>query len=781
MKISPKFVRKTQFQGWAIIVVLNIILAVLLAPDVHFFQPDYKVGSIATRDVKADHDFLVEDRVSMEQKRFEAVKNIQSVYDYDMDILFQIKANVAKAFADALRLYAQPGFSIPSVENVPPTTKQSQLRQVKKGFEEVLGIPLTEDEFHILHKYRFAPFLSEKISKLITAIYQSELITNVSFLKQDMDNGIIIRDIKTQNEEEKKTLKAITHTDKTGSLILKKSPTVMNGDEKDVRKLVISLSGKLIQPNLTFNRSASERKKQIALADVEPIYFQVQKDEMIVREGQKMTLSDVDKLESYFTMKGEKRFSNLSILLGMFLMITALIVALYFIAKSWLNSERKIHDTLFLSVAILLQIILVKMGIFISEAIHRAFPFLSLEVCFYAIPFTVGAMLVGILINQNLALIFSIFASFLVAFLFDSKIPIIFFVFLGSVVASYKVVHCKKRSAFFRIGLLIGLVNCGAIFFISLIQGDTVTINTITKFIMGFAGGIISGIIVAGITPLFESLFEYTTEIKLLELANLNQPIFQQMIMEAPGTYHHSIVVASLVEAAAEAIGANSLLAKVSAYYHDIGKIKKPLYFVENQKDGDNRHDRLSPKMSSLIIISHVKDGYDLASTVKLGRQIMNIIKEHHGTSLVSYFYDKSRKSSDPSIRSLLESDFRYPGPKPQSREAGLVLIGDVIEASCRTLSNPTPSRIKNLVRNRIERVFMDGQLDECELTLRDLNNIADTFNRILNGIFHHRIDYPEPVIREFTGLRKENNDNIDRKSAEKSRRKYSTNTGNTE
>lgn len=781
IKIKPEFIRKSEFQGWAIILVLNIILAVLLTPDVHFSQPDYRVGSIATRDVKADHEFLVEDRISMEQKRFEVVKDIQSVYDYDRDVPFQLKANVAKAFAVALRFYSKQDASIPPGENVPPVTKQDQLRQIKKGVEDALGISLTEDEFHIFHKYRFAPFLSEKISKLITAIYQSEVITNVSFLKQDMDNGIIIRDIKTQNEEEKKTLHAITHTDKTGSLILKKAPTVLNGDEKDVKKLVISLSGKLMQPNLTFNRSASERKKQLAIADIKPIYFQVQKDEMIVREGQKMTLSDVDKLESYFTMKGEKHFSNLSILLGMFLMITALIVALYFIAKSWLNSERKIHDTLFLSVAILLQIILVKMGIFISEAIHRAFSFLSPEVCFYAIPFTVGSMLVGLLINQNIALIFSIFASFLVAFLFDSKIPIIFFAFLGSVVASYKVAHCKKRSAFFRIGLLLGLVNCGAIFFISLIQGDTVTINTITKFIMGFAGGIISGIIVAGITPLFESLFEYTTEIKLLELANLNQPIFQQMIMEAPGTYHHSIVVASLVEAAAEAIGANSLLAKVSAYYHDIGKIKKPLYFIENQKNGDNRHDRLSPKMSSLIIISHVKDGFELASTVKLGRQIMNIIKEHHGTSLVSYFYDKSRKSNDPSIRSLLESDFRYPGPKPQSREAGLVLIGDVIEASCRTLSNPTPSRIKNLVRNRIERVFMDGQLDECELTLRDLNNIADTFNRILNGIFHHRIDYPQPVIREFTGLRKENNGDIDRKSAEKSRRKYATNTGDAE
>jgi putative nucleotidyltransferase with HDIG domain len=227
------------------------------------------------------------------------------------------------------------------------------------------------------------------------------------------------------------------------------------------------------------------------------------------------------------------------------------------------------------------------------------------------------------------------------------------------------------------------------------------------------------------------------------------------MMMEAPGTYNHSVVVASLVEAAAEAIGANPLLAKVSAYYHDIGKLKKPLYFIENQRNGDNRHDKLSPKMSSLVIISHVKDGCEIAQQVKLGREISDIIREHHGTGLVSFFYDKAKKDKDPSISSLPETDFRYPGPKPQTKEAGLVLLGDVLEASSRTLSNPTPARISNLVHDRIEKVFMDGQLDECELTMRDLSKIAEIFNRILNGIFHHRVDYPDQGVRE-AGIRKD-------------------------
>ena len=250
-----------------------------------------------------------------------------------------------------------------------------------------------------------------------------------------------------------------------------------------------------------------------------------------------------------------------------------------------------------------------------------------------------------------------------------------------------------------------------------------------------------------------------------MELANLNQPLFQQMIIEAPGTYHHSIIVSSLAESAAEAISANALLTKVSAYYHDIGKLKKPQYFIENQPNSDNRHDKLSPKMSSLIIMSHVKDGCELAAKAKLGRQIINIIRQHHGTSIISFFYDKAKKDKNESLRSLSENDFRYPGPKPQTKEAGLIMLADVIEASSRTLTNPTPARIKSLVRERIEGIYMDGQLDECELTLSNLNTIAETFTKILTGIFHHRIDYPEAPQKEGNG-KKESNENTNRKQA---------------
>jgi hypothetical protein len=763
--IIPEFARKIAFQRWAIAIFLSVVLSLLLTPKVYFSYPEYKVGSIAIRDVRADHDLLVEDRVATDQKKIEVVKDVQSVYDYDSDATSQLKATISKVFSSA-----EQSFTVIGTEHV---SMQTSLNKVRNEFANLLGITLTDDEFNILQKYKFSTYISEKISKIIASVYNSELIINTDLTKQDMENGIIIRDIRTQKEKNERKLNSIKHIKSIDTTILKKATNILNNSNEDLRRVAISLSKKLIQPNLTFNKNASERKKQILQADIKPVFFQVMKDEMIIREGQKISSSDLDKLNAFFKIKGEKGFSNIYILFGTFFLILSLSIVLFQLAKIWIQSDEKISDIIFLGITALFQILLIKSGIFMSEAISRAFPFFPTETCFYAIPFAAGAMLVGIFINRSVALIFSIYSSFLAAFLFEGEISMMLFAFLGSVAASYQISHCKQRSAFFKIGFLLGLLNCATILSLCLFSPSSsiISASTVIKLSVGFVGGIFSGIFVAGITPLFETLFNYTTDIKLLELANLNQPIFQRMIMEAPGTYHHSIIVASLVEAAAEAIGANPLLAKVSAYYHDVGKIKKPQYFIENQQNGENKHVKLSPRMSSLIITTHVKEGCELASKAKLGTQITNIIREHHGTSLVSYFYEKAKKDRDPSIRSLPESDFRYAGPKPQSREAGLVLLGDVIEASSRTLSNPTPARIKNLVRERIERVLMDGQLDDCELTLHDLNKIAENFMRILNGIFHQRINYPDLVIREFNGSRKENNVDTNRKQAEKNKR----------
>lgn len=712
--LSLSFLTNAVYQRWTIAIVLCIILSIILAPDIHLINPKYSVGVISPKDIKADRDFLVEDIESTEQKKIDAANNIKSVYDYDSNVNENIKANLFKAL-------------------------NAELGQ------------------------KFSSKLYQKVNRFIIPFYENIYITNNGLTATDKQKGITLRNYEAQTEEDLEDISQVLAMRQAEAALGKIINTHFSTEDQDLKHVIFNACKKITLPNLSFNKGATEKKKAAAMEDIKPVFFQVQRNEMIVREGEKITPREIAKLNAFYKATGDNRFSGIAVILGIFFTTLFLSLVLYFWrTRNWLKTPHTSNvDLLIFGFIIILQLIFVKIGIFISGAVNRAFPFISIESCFFAIPFAMGAMLIAILINRNVALIIGVFSSFLIGFLYDEKIIFPLYSFLGSVAASYKIVNYRQRSAFLKVGIFLGVMNMAAIFCLNLVSGNLLH-DLFWRLLAGFAGGMITGIVVAGITPIFESMFGIMTDIKLLELANLNQPIFQKMIIEAPGTYHHSIIVASLVEAACEAIGANPILAKVSAYYHDIGKLKKPQYFIENQTKNENKHDKLSPKMSSLVIISHVKDGCELAHEAKLGRQIINIIRESHGTSIVSYFYDKAKKDKDESIRSLSENYFRYPGPKPQTKEAGLVMLGDVVEASSRTLSNPTPSRIRSLVRERIERIYTDGQLDNCELTLHDLNTIAETFTRILNGIFHQRIDYPEQTPKDING-RKDKNENINR------------------
>jgi hypothetical protein len=759
------FLENSAFQKWAIAVILCLILAMILAPEINIFAPKFQQGMIASRNIKADHSFLVEDQQATQQKINDDAENIKPVYDYDSKVAVNIKTKLAEALLSAAEDYKS------SLMEKPPDGSHidvSKSQKEKQRLEVNLGVSLSSEEFHILKEYKFSNELQQKLSQLIVSFYANKFITNNIFSKSEKRKGITIRNLETQMEEEIKDTSSFLYIQKIDAALLKKVNVIFKGDDYSLREVAFSVAKKLIEPNLTFNKELMEKKKMAFMADTNPAFFQVQKNEMIVREGEKIGYLELAKLNAYFKSTESNKFSRFTVFLGFFFTALFLSIALYlWRTRNWIKAKVSVRsnvDLFVFGIIALLQILFIKAGIFISLAVNRAFPSISTDACYFAIPFALGAMIIAILINRNVALIISVLTSFLIGFIFDENIILPLFSFLGSIAASYQIVRIRQRSVFLRIGIFLGIINMAAIICLNLITGNIFN-DLFLRLMMGFAGGVFTGILVAGIAPIFESTFGFITDIKLLELANLNQPLFQRMIIEAPGTYHHSIIVSSLVEAAAEAIGANSLLAKVSAYYHDIGKLTKPQYFIENQPNADNRHDKLSPKMSSLIIISHVKDGCELASQVKLGRQIINIIRQHHGNNIVSYFYDKAKKDKDESIRSLSESDFRYPGPKPQTKEAGLVMLGDIIEASSRTLSNPTPARIHSLVRERIERIYMDGQLDECELTLKNLNTIAETFTKILTGIFHHRVDYPESAHKETNG-KKEINETTDRKQS---------------
>lgn len=416
-------------------------------------------------------------------------------------------------------------------------------------------------------------------------------------------------------------------------------------------------------------------------------------------------------------------------------------------------------DLLFLTLLLVALLSVTKVSLIVFPFIGQALPEIPPSAYVYGIGIAAGAMLVRIILNSETALVFSVVASPFAGWLLDNSFFFSVYFFIGSVVGAHSVVFCEDRSILLKAGAKVGLVNVLTILCQNLIGQKWIFPEVGFDLLFGFLGGEVAAVVVLGTLPLVEWVFGYTTNIKLLEMANLNHPLLKRMILEAPGTYHHSVIVSTMAETAARSVNANPLLARVSAYYHDIGKINKPLYFVENQGSQENKHDKLAPSMSSLILISHVKEGLELARAYKLGKKISSIIQQHHGTSLISFFYQKAKDQEDPEMAQVDDRAYRYHGPKPQTKEAGLVLLADAVEAASRTLLQPTSARLQGLVQRIINNIFTDGQLDECELTLKDLHQIAKSFNTILAGIHHHRVEYPVPAAKESHGKKKNNGD----------------------
>ncbi len=427
--------------------------------------------------------------------------------------------------------------------------------------------------------------------------------------------------------------------------------------------------------------------------------------------------------------------------LGSFFLILIILLIFYKDIKRYKPSYLKDHKMLLL-LAILVTGTLMTSKIFeyILYGLHKGLSFQDDISYIFGIPIPIGAMLVTLMFDFHTAIIFSFVMSLITGIWLDNPLYNVF-AFIGSLTAAFSVIRCKKRSALIKGGLYVSAVNIITSFIILILQGNFSANILASAFLFSAISGILVTSIVSIVLPFFEYAFGITTDISLIELLDLNQPLMHNLMVTAPGTYHHSVIVGNLAEAAAEAIGANPLLTRVTAYYHDIGKIKMPEYFIENQSTTVGKHDKLTPHMSSMILISHVKEGYELARQYKLPKSVIDVIQQHHGTSLITYFY---KKALEQQSTHTLKEDYRYPGPKPQSRVAAIVMMADAVEAASRTLTDATPARIAALVDKIINNIFLDGQIDECELTLKDISEIKKRFTFILTSIFHKRIAYPD-------------------------------------
>jgi len=765
-----------------ILVSVTVISTLILSPKLEIMRNTYRPGDIADKNIKATADFYVVDTKTTSQKRKQARGDVLTVYDYDKSLLPNLKRQINQAFDLPRSIFEadntgndtdkkQPPAA--DVKTAKPVDTHNKVLELKPEFEKIIGIPVSNGAYKILENEQFSKEISGLIVRILSKILQNGVVANKDLLLRENDKGIALKTVGTDSEKIVNNLKQFYGLDQAKTMVRIVGGPILKDVDYTLVNLIVDFTQRLIQPNITLNRSETENRRKIAEESIKSILYKFKRGEMILREGEPVTPLHILQLNELRDQTGKRQVFEKGI--GTALIILALLTITYLIhlkfQKKILHYQNK--NLFFIGSVVILFLLILQFSTSLALSLAPKAPMsISPASIFYGIPLSAGAMTICQFLGFNIAFPFAIVLALISGIIFENSYELCLFFLLSGIIW---VQDCKERQGFIKAGVKFGLLNILLATVIDIYMVDFSGFKLLWDWTFAFSGGVIAGILAAGLAPLMELSFGYTTDSTRYELANLDQPLLRRLMLEAPGTYHHSVIVGSLAEAAASEIGANPLMAKVCGYYHDIGKLKNPLYFIENQKNGKNIHNKLAPSMSCLILISHIKNGIELVKEKKLGQDILDAIKQHHGTTLISYFYDKAKKQQKED-QAVNVDNFRYPGPKPQTREAALVMLADVVEAASRTLEDPTAARIQGLVQQLINKLFSDNQLDESPLTLKDLNNIARSFNKILNGIYHHRIEYPE---KYAPGEPKEKNGHPDRQQTKAAQNINATDTEN--
>jgi putative nucleotidyltransferase with HDIG domain len=505
--------------------------------------------------------------------------------------------------------------------------------------------------------------------------------------------------------------------------------------------LIAEVGLQYIKPNCFYDGKATEKLRKEAAASVSSVIVSKQKGETIVREGEVVSSVQVKILKELGLMKRGVDVGRLAGL-SLFAIISFIAFALYLY-----NYQQNIYKSN--------RLIGVLAIIFIATILIAKFvgPFYS----YFLIPVGAAAMLTALLFNIETAILMTLTISLFSGLIAGQNYQYALYGLLTGLFAVFSINNIRYRTDLVLAGAWVTLATTLLALVTTLISGASL-FEVFKNLGWGLLGGISTAVLTIGALPFLEKVFGITTDIRLVELSYANQPLLRELMMKAPGTYNHSIMTGNLAESAAEEIGANQLLARVGAYYHDIGKIKRPLFFVENQIGGENPHDSTNPNLSCLIITSHVKEGVELAKKHRLPREIIDMISEHHGTSIVAYFYHKAKESIVK--ETINEENFRYSGQRPRSKEAALVMLADSVEAAARTIVKPSPRRIEQLIKRIVQSKLDDGQLNESNLTLNDIEKIIKSFAQVLTSLYHTRIEYPSISLPQTRSLATHGNPN---------------------
>ncbi|WP_346848426.1 MULTISPECIES: HDIG domain-containing metalloprotein [unclassified Clostridium] len=703
-------IRFPRIKPYITFIITTLIVYLILSTVVVSKKYNLQVGEIAKFDIKAPRD--VEDKVATQKSIEEELKHVQETYTYDANIRKGALDNINKLFELVKKINSENPPYNPSSED--------DNEKIKSEQEKINGI---------------------KLKKL----KEESVIKNLSTENYGLLLSLNETGLNSLNEE---IVDCMNNLYDTTPIYENKPQDIVSAQgyitaffnntsyAKNVKDLAMAIGYSQTKATYFVDHEKTEEARQNITKNVTPVIYK--KDQTIIAEGQPITESQIELLNDLGLLGNDKST-------GIYMNLVLLLVVAGVLGLQWRYIKEKRRDiyednskVILINLLTVLTVVLARISILISP---------------YVIPFACISILLSVLIDSKTSVTIGILNVIFISFIVKFSVDLTLIAMVNAVIVPMVLKRVQQRNDILYSSLLIGAINVvftGAMgYFLS-----TNVTSIINKAMLTGISAIVSGILAIGILPVLENIFDVLTNIKLLELANPNHPLMRRLLLEAPGTYHHCVLVANLAEMAAESVGANPILARVASYYHDVGKLERPYYFKENQIGIVNPHDDMSPAMSSAIILSHVEDGVKLAEKYNLPEGITDVVREHHGDSLAKYFYITMRnKSENPD--EVNEADYRYGGPPPRSKESTIIMLADGVEASVRSINKPNKKKIEEMVNNIIKSRIDENQFVNSDLTFKDLEKIRESFLKVLSGIYHERIEYPKDKIN----LTKENNE----------------------
>jgi hypothetical protein len=716
---------RARLKHWLWAAAYVIVTTLSFSPTPSFRDAKPAPGSVAPRDVVAPRDLIVPDADATARRRTEAAADVLPVYELDSAAPGRYEQQLRDSFGRAR----------------PAALRARKSGALTQELRDAFTLPIGDEALTALARQGFSEDLENRFAAIGLDLYRGGIVDHRDLAPEARTRGIIARDAATGRETRRGDAGTIEYGSETRSAIaarLAEGPFTTRE-----RAEVAAFLAAILRPNLTYDPAQTAARRDSAARSVESVFTRIPRGKAIVRRGDEITPRTAQWITAVQASASDP--SSWIKMMGVFVLQVLAVAAFWLDARRQRRRKRERSTGVVFGSVIatgILFALVTRGGFAIAQALSPSLEAASGSVNF-AIPFAAGPIVVSLVAGMGPALLVALVHAIGAGVLMGLSFPFALFAVVGSLAGIYGLGKLRARSVLLAMGGIVGAGNLVAIAAIHFLSAGPWGWEFLWDSLAGIAGGLAVAMVVGLFLPVFEHLFSVVTDIRLLELSNQNLPILRTLALEAPGTYQHSLMLGHLAEAAAEAIGADALLARVSGYYHDIGKTKMPDYFIENQVKGFNRHDRLEPSMSALIIAAHVKEGVEMAKKARLPEPIVTAIREHHGTKLIRYFYQKAVTKADPAQGGIQETDYRYPGPKPSTRILGILMIADAVEAASRTLIEPTPAKIRAMIQTIVDDCLRDGQFDECDLTMRDLAIIVEALERSVATMFHHRIDYP--------------------------------------